>query len=336
MLLITSADHFIGHSIASHLARHEALRPSLRLICENKTPCLNFAAKGMDVRQVDYTHPNDLSLAFRGVDHMILAIGNEEHRVSICEKLCRVASRSGVKSIICISHVGAVSTEHTFLQQYAAIEDQVINANCEWTILRPDWIHQNFHHWATFIEKYRRMALPLPQDAELCPIDIIDLCQVVENIVLSSTAPKHIVAALPDQHAGQVYTLTGTDPVTGKEMVQHLIAATGFTKFAYQNIRPMDTDYYLFQLPMDIWFDARIKREQRQIYNDTLDGFDYSTRAFAAPTATQKDTWLDYFDWVRSTASSVSVPHAPVLLSRPVRPIHEFFQENANSFKPRV
>lgn len=136
MLLITGADQYMGYAITSHLAQFELLRPQLRVLCQNKQRCYGFANVGIDVRQVQYNHPNDVSLALRGVDHLVLAIGNESHRVENSKRICAMAASSGVKSIVCISHVGAISEEHSSLQDFSQIEQEVMQTACQYTILR--------------------------------------------------------------------------------------------------------------------------------------------------------------------------------------------------------
>jgi uncharacterized protein YbjT (DUF2867 family) len=136
MLLITGADQYMGYAITSHLAQFELLRPQLRVLCQNKKRCLGFANAGIDVRQVHYNHPSDISIALRGVDHLILAVGNEAHRVENAKRICTMAATSGVKSIICMSHVGAVSKAHSSLQDFYQIEQEVIQTACQYTILR--------------------------------------------------------------------------------------------------------------------------------------------------------------------------------------------------------
>lgn len=136
MLLITSADQLMGYSITSHLAQFDHLRSHLRVLCETKSRCHGFRRAGIDVHQVDYNHPNQLSVALRGVDHVVLVIGNEANRVKHAKNICEAASRSGVKSIICVSHVGAVSRNHSSLQDYFQIEQEVIQLPCQYTILR--------------------------------------------------------------------------------------------------------------------------------------------------------------------------------------------------------
>lgn len=136
MLLITGADQYMGYAIASHMAKFEQLRSQIRVLCQNKTRCHGFAKAGIDVRQVDYNHPNDLSLALRGVDHIILAIGNEVDRVENAKHICTVAAHSGVANILCVSSIGAVSRIHPALKDYSLIEEQVMHSQCQYTILR--------------------------------------------------------------------------------------------------------------------------------------------------------------------------------------------------------
>lgn len=136
MLLITGADQFMGYAITSHMAQFEHLRPFLRVLCQNKNRCHGFIKAGIDVREVDYNHPNQLSLALRGVDHIVLAIGNEPNRVENAKHICTVAAHSGVTNIVCVSHIGAVSRVHPSLQEFNTIEEQVIDSNCQYTILR--------------------------------------------------------------------------------------------------------------------------------------------------------------------------------------------------------
>lgn len=136
MLLITGADQFMGYAITSHMAQFEELRPKIRVLCQNKSRCHGFINAGIDVRQVDYDHPNQISLGLRGVDHIILAIGSESDRVENAKRICMIAAHSGVTNIVCVSHIGAVSRIHPSLQDFNIIEEQVMHSHCQYTILR--------------------------------------------------------------------------------------------------------------------------------------------------------------------------------------------------------
>ncbi|OBZ85033.1 NAD(P)H azoreductase [Choanephora cucurbitarum] len=334
MLLVTGADHYIGYAIASHLAQYKELRPNLRVLCQSKSRCHGFANANIDVRTIDYQHPNQLSVAFRGVEYLILAIGNEDNRVSNAKSICNVAAHSGVKNIICISHVGAVSKAHASLQDYDQIEQYVMESGCSYTILRLDFVQQYFHLWSNYAEKHRQILLPLTEEAEICPIAISDVCKAIENLLLEENT--HTCKPLDDMHDGQVYILTGPEKIHGKRMVELLTSSTGYEHFKYRRGRPMDLDYYLSGLSKDIWFDARLKQEMSHMYHDTFDRKEYQSRVHGFPTAKQIQTYLDYFDWVQQTSGSICVPHASMLTKSPCESIQHFFEQNANSFKPRV
>ncbi|CAO3652742.1 unnamed protein product [Mucor hiemalis] len=334
MLLITGADQYIGYAIASHMAQFEHLRSQIRVLCQSKTRCHGFSTAGIDVRQVDYNHPNDLSLALRGVDHIVLAIGSEGDRVENAKHICTVAAHSGVSSIICVSSIGAVSRIHPALQDYGIIEEQVMHSTCQYTILRLDFLQQYFHLWSSYAEKQRKLLLPVNEDTEICPVDIADVCKVLESLLLCEE--KKLRSTLEDEHDGQVYSLTGPEALNGKQIVKQLADATGYEQFKFYRGRPMDLGYYLRDLGKDVWFDARLKQEMSQIYHDKFENEDYKKKAYNVPTDKQVQSFLDFFDWVQRTSGSVCVPHTTMLTHEPSKVIKSFFEENANSFKPRV
>jgi hypothetical protein len=195
---------------------------------------------------------------------------------------------------------------------------------------------------------------------EFCPIDIQDVCECVSALVLDETATE-ILEALDDQHVGQVYTLTGAQMLDGKQLMQSLIDATHYSAFRYTHIRPMDLQYYLQFLQNDILFDARLKKDRSRIIGDDFTSHAYRLTITKAPSRSGKkkmllsgtfflgnqltlhcsfvdlqiQDFLDYFDWVARTSSSIDVPHVRLLTGKPPRSLEAFFLENANAFKPR-
>ncbi|KAI7906363.1 uncharacterized protein BX663DRAFT_496152 [Cokeromyces recurvatus] len=338
MILITSADQYIGYTITSHLAQHKSLRQEqLRILCENKQGCYGFLNAGVDVCQVDYSHPNLISHALRGVDHIILAIGSDPDRVKHAAMICNLAAHSGVSSIICISHIGCTASSQRYLslQEFSEIEQIVMNSSCQYTILRLDFVQQYFHLWSNYAEKHRAIILPMAEDKEICPIDIEDVCKVIEILVLDNES--HLCKPyLEDKHDGQVYILTGPESMNGKQLVEKLAESTGYHQFKYLYSRPMDISYYLTGLGKDVLFDARLKHERYQIYHDTFDDKAYKTKAYAYPSDNQIQLFLDYFNWVQHTSGSIYVSHTSMLTKTSCQTIQEFFKRNANSFKPRV
>jgi hypothetical protein len=294
MILINSIDEYLGYCIASHLSQYKSIRKDLRMLYNINQPWVqNFNSKGMDTRLIkNYTNPNELSQAMRSVNQVILTLGVQPHRVANCKQIINVAIRSGVKSIIFLSHIGAQSETHSSLYDYGLTENYLIEKEEEisCTILRLDFIQQYFHLWASLVDQTRTMALPLGLDTEICPIDISDVCRTIENFVTSQDR-RTTLDTLNDKHAGQVYTLTGPEALTSKEIIQFMSNATTYKQFKYHMVRPMDIKYYLKNLSHNIWFDERIKNERLQSYRDLLECENgYRLKALAVPNGKKKKT----------------------------------------------
>ncbi|KAI8374881.1 hypothetical protein BD560DRAFT_488950 [Blakeslea trispora] len=351
MLLITSADEYLGHCLTSHISRFQSLRKQIRILVHRAdkanlpTSILNFSKKDIDVLAVDYTHPNDLSIAFRNIEQMVLIVSGHRDRVQHCQHLCQTAIRSGVRSIVLLSHIGAHSEQHTALHDYGRIEEYLVQQqqtakqpSFQWTIIRLDWVQQYFHLWACQVESKRVIELPLAQDVRLCPVDISDVCHVVTSLLTQQQGEIAVFADLNDQHSSQLYTLTGINSVNGKDLVQILIDATKCNKIAYKQARYMDTSFYLKNLGHNIWFDERLKQEKSRIFFDALDHTcSYRQNIVILPNSVHIQTFLDYFDWVSKTSGSFPIDDIRYLMAdKEPYPIEKYFKENSIAFKPRV
>jgi uncharacterized protein YbjT (DUF2867 family) len=85
---------------------------------------------------VDYSNENSLAQAMRGVQHVVLVIGFETNRVDMCKKMIQRAQKSGVKSIIMVSHMGAMSSTHQSLKEFSEIEEEMFSTDMDTVILR--------------------------------------------------------------------------------------------------------------------------------------------------------------------------------------------------------
>lgn len=286
MLLITCVDDYLGYCLASHLSQIKSLRKDIRVLYTQPSSWIkNFQTKGIDtVKITDYTHPDQLSKAMRNVDQMVLTLGSHTDRVKHCQKMLEVAGRSGIKSILFLSHIGAQSEEHESLYDYGLVENMLIEEEQMTSVIfRLDFIQQYFHLWAAQVEQTKQWRLPMKHETEMCPIDIGDVCQSIQSCVIKNDV---LLQELNDVHVGQVYTLTGPEALKNKQMMQMMSDATRYTNYKNHMCRPMDTRFYLDGLSRDIWFDARIKNEKANSYHDLLETDAYRTKAFSVPHRT--------------------------------------------------
>lgn len=184
--------------------------------------------RGLTVREAGRTgtppfhwqDPDTWAAALSDVDAVYLVyspdIGTVES-VEEIEAFTRQATEAGVRRVVMLSGRAArsdlVSTER--LAQEA--EDVVREASVEWTILRPGWFYQNFDEGA-FAEDISNgeLALPTGEGREYF-VDAEDIADVA-------------VAALLDcQHHGKTYEVGGPRPLSFREAIEEISAATRHT-----------------------------------------------------------------------------------------------------------
>jgi hypothetical protein len=95
-----------------------------------------------------------------------------------------------------------------------AIEDAVRASGLAWTILRPGGFASNAYAWVETVRAERMVAAPFG-DVGIPVIDPADIAEVAA------------VALRKDEHAGQVYALTGPAAVTPRQQAEAIGAALG-------------------------------------------------------------------------------------------------------------
>ncbi len=111
-----------------------------------------------------------------------------------------MAEAAGVRRVVLLSS-GVVtrpeSPSHGGVMR--AIEDAVRESGLAWTILRPGGFASNAYAWAESVRAERTVAAPFG-DVAIPVVDPADIAEVAA------------MALRKDEHAGQVYELTGWRP----------------------------------------------------------------------------------------------------------------------------
>ncbi|MEV5413624.1 SDR family oxidoreductase [Thermopolyspora sp. NPDC052614] len=134
---ITGASGALGRSTAEHLLRLADPREVV-LTTRNPDALADFAARGADVRRVDFAEPGTLDTAFAGVDRLLIistdAVGTrlDQHRAAIAG-----AAAAGVRHVVYTSVPEPVPDNPALVvADHAGTEQALRESGLKWTMLR--------------------------------------------------------------------------------------------------------------------------------------------------------------------------------------------------------
>ncbi len=123
------------------------------------------------------------------------------------ERFTRLAVQSGVRKLVLLSGRGEEGAQ--------ACEDVVRRCGAAWTIVRASWFAQNFDE-GHFLGPILSGTFALPTASIGEPfVDVDDIAEVAAE------------ALMGDEHAGQVYEVTGPRLLTFTDAIGEIAAATG-------------------------------------------------------------------------------------------------------------
>lgn len=239
----------------------------------------------------DWQNPHGWEQALVGVDKVFLVLpgGDDGHR-SVrglgdgAITFLDVLERSNVERVVVMTALGMEYAAETVDQR--RLELRVQESSIDWTIVRPNWFHQNITEGPLRdIAAAAAGTLRIPvAEAAVSFIDTRDIAAVVAE------------ALLAEGHVGKEYALTGPDSLTFRELTA-LTAGTGIGVESYEAVTISEFERFALGLGWDTE------------YIDTLLGL-FSTIAdgHAAPTTTDVADVLGrsastFADFVVSTAS---------------------------------
>ena len=143
-LLVTGATGKFGTKVMEILLKNvpaEQLAVSVR----NPEKAEDLRARGVDVRQGDFDHPESLNAAFAGVDRLLLisADGDNETRIRQHANAVAAAERAGVSFIAYTSLANAQESKNLFAPTHQATEAAILKTGIAYSFLRNNWYLEN-------------------------------------------------------------------------------------------------------------------------------------------------------------------------------------------------
>lgn len=143
-LLVTGATGKFGTKVVDKLL--ETI-PASQLAVSVRKPekAEGFRARGVEVRQGDFDHPETLDSAFSAIDRLLIisADGDNETRIRQHSDAVAAAERAGVKFIAYTSVVNATESKNLFAPTHKATEEAILKTGIPYSFLRNNWYLEN-------------------------------------------------------------------------------------------------------------------------------------------------------------------------------------------------
>ncbi|GAA2055354.1 NAD(P)H-binding protein [Catenulispora yoronensis] len=208
-VLVIGATGKTGRAVVEALVARGA-----KVAAGSRTPGTEAADAAVRPVRFDWADRASWAPALDGVDGLYIVgpTGEPVGEVLVGELLADPVA-AGLRRVVLLSVLGADRLPPEVMM--ADWERDVRASGKDWTILRPNWFHQNFGGgFAAGIREQGVLELPAA-DAALSFVDTRDVAEVAA------------VALTEDGHAGQVYDITGPQSLTYAEALKTISAASG-------------------------------------------------------------------------------------------------------------
>jgi uncharacterized protein YbjT (DUF2867 family) len=191
---------------------------------------------------VDLRDPNSLARAMQGVGTVALVLTDAPDMESLGLSAVNAAKAAGVRRLLWFSSFGAKPDNRArFSRRHPVIDEAVRTSGIPYTILRPNFLMQNFtFFYGDVIRTTGTILLPL-EDARVSHLDLRDLAEAAA------------AALTEDRHINKTYDLSGPEAMHTGEVAEQIGAATG-RAIRYQPISVAEMESSLREAGMDAWF----------------------------------------------------------------------------------
>lgn len=218
-ILVTGAAGHLGRLVIHHLLETEKV-PANDIFAGTRSPAklADLAARGVEVRAVDFDAAGTLAAAFAGIDRLLIistdALDTPEKRAVQHKTAVAAAAKAGVERLFYTSMPAPETSAVTFAWQHRDTEAAIEATGVPYTIFRDGWYMENLFH-------------ALPNALKSGQWYTAAGGGRVAHISRDDTA-RAIAAGLKSETGeSRTYTLTGATARTTKEIAALASAATG-------------------------------------------------------------------------------------------------------------
>lgn len=143
-ILVTGATGKLGSKVVEAILK-TLPASELAVSVRNAEKAEGLRARGVEVRQADFEHPETLDKAFEGIDRLLIisADGDNETRIRQHTNAVQAAERAGVKFIAYTSLANATESKNLMAPPHVATEAAIIKTGIPYSFLRNNWYFEN-------------------------------------------------------------------------------------------------------------------------------------------------------------------------------------------------
>ena len=220
---VTGATGHLGALALEALLERGVAPADLVAVARTPSKAADLAARGITVREGDYSRPETLPAALAGVDVLLLVSGSEAgQRIAQHAAVVEAAKAAGISRVVYTSITRADTSTIVLAPEHLATEELLRGSGMAYTILRNDWYTENY---TDQIGGYlaRGAIVGAAGDGRVAAAPRADY------------AAAAAVVLTEEGHAGATYELAGQRPFTLKELAAAITEASG-TTVVYQDV----------------------------------------------------------------------------------------------------
>lgn len=215
MIVITGASGQLGRLVIAQLLETV---PASRLVAAVRDPAkvVDLAAKGVQVRQADYSQPATLDRAFEGAEKVLLISSSEVgQRVTQHQAVIDAAKRAGVKLLAYTSVLHADTSALGLAEEHRQTEAALAQSGVPAVVLRNGWYHENYT---------AGVAHAVANGAHFGSAGEGRISSAARADYARAAA---VVLTAAEDQAGKVYELAGDESYTLKEFAAQIAEQSG-------------------------------------------------------------------------------------------------------------
>lgn len=210
MILITGITGTTGIEVANLISKTNL---KSRAIVRDASRAAFLENMGIEIAEGNLENRDSIRRALNGIQIVFLLTANNPEQVKQEKNLIDVSYEANIKHIVKFSIIGADSDSKCgILKRHYTSEKYLENSNINYSLIRPNFFMQNFFMFANVIKKKGEFYYPL-NSARCGFVDVRDVAKVIVKILLDEDYFRH---------SRQIYTLTGPDLLSCKDVAEIL------------------------------------------------------------------------------------------------------------------